>query len=186
MPKEQSLSKNILNRETILYLIFGVLTTVLSIVVFWGTQKLFVLIGWQGIVHIFDDSKNYAYLDANTIAWIIAVVFAFVTNKLIVFESKSWNKKVAGREFLSFTAARLVSFGVDQLMMFLLVSVVAIDVWASDILLRIWDVPMTQKLIEFMEEYSFIAKCIVQFIIVVLNYVFSKLFIFSKKSKDTK
>ncbi|MDR1410446.1 MAG: GtrA family protein [Oscillospiraceae bacterium] len=181
MAKKCTLIKKLLNRETILYIVFGLVTTVVNFGFYWGAQKLFAAFGWQGVLHLFDGSKSYDYLDANTIAWVAAVLFAFVTNKLFVFESKSWEKKTTQREFLSFVAARVVSLGIDQGLMFLLVSVLAFDVWAGGILIRIWDTPLTHRTAEFMETYSFLAKCIVQVVIVALNYVFSKLFIFKKR-----
>ena len=61
----ETLIKKLLNRETITYLIVGVLTTILNIVVFKGCN----LMGFQ-------------YLISNVIAWIVAVIFAFVVNKL--------------------------------------------------------------------------------------------------------
>ncbi|MDR3344341.1 MAG: GtrA family protein [Oscillospiraceae bacterium] len=182
--KSSTLIKKLLNRETLLYLVFGLLTTVVNLGLYWGMQKIFAAVAWQGVVHLFDESKNYDYLDANTIAWLAAVLFAFVTNKLFVFESKSWEKKLARREFLSFASARLISFGVDQGFMFLLVSVAALDAWAGGVLLRLWDTPLTQSAAGFAESYSLLAKCIVQVFIVALNYVFSKLFIFRKSVSE--
>ena len=72
--KEKNVNKNA--KEGILYLIFGVLTTLVSIFTYW-LFSLFI--------------KNE--LLANAIALTITILFAFVTNKLFVFESKSWSKK---------------------------------------------------------------------------------------------
>ena len=80
----KELIKKVINKETISYVVFGVLTTVINIVVFNLCE------------YIMD------YKVANVIAWIAAVAFAFVTNKLYVFESKSWEIKLVGKE-----AARL-------------------------------------------------------------------------------
>ncbi|MDR0883297.1 MAG: GtrA family protein [Oscillospiraceae bacterium] len=180
MPK-QTLLQKILNRETILYLVFGVLTTIVNMGVYWVSMRAFAALGWQGVGHLLDASKNYDYLDADIIAWVLSVLFAFVSNKLFVFESKSWQRKVALREFGAFVSARVVSLGVDIGGMFLLVSVLALDVWAGGLLLRWWDIPLAHSVSDTMVQYSLLAKCIVQVLIVLLNYAFSKWFIFKKK-----
>lgn len=153
-------------REIITYVVFGALTTVVNLVVFYITKKIFISIGWDGIFNaVFSSAesekilallgKGTDYLDATVIAWVAAVVFAFITNKLVVFESKSWKPSVAGKEFVAFIGARVFSLLVELLFMF-----------------------VTVTLLSFNE---FIAKLFVQFIVVVLNYIFSKLIIFKKK-----
>lgn len=153
-------------REIITYVVFGVLTTVVNLVVFYITKKIFISIGWDGVFNaVFSSAesekilallgKGTDYLDATVIAWVAAVVFAFITNKLVVFESKSWKPSVAGKEFVAFIGARVFSLLVELLFMF-----------------------VTVTLLSFNE---FIAKIFVQFIVVVLNYIFSKLIIFKKK-----
>ena len=140
-------------REIITYIIFGVLTTAVNLVTFYIFKKIFISIGWEGVFNKLLGSAGWDkalellgsgtdYLDATVIAWTVAVIFAFVTNKLIVFESKSWKPAVAGKEFVGFIGARLFS------------------------LLK-WN--------------DFVAKFIVQVIVVILNYVFSKLLIFKNK-----
>lgn len=153
-------------REIITYVIFGVLTTVVNLAVFYIVKNIFVSVGWNGVFNaVFSSAgsekilkilgKGTDYLDATVIAWVAAVIFAFVTNKLVVFESKSWKPTVAGKEFVAFIGARVFSLLVELLFMF-----------------------VTVTLLSFNE---FIAKIIVQFIVVVLNYIFSKLIIFKKK-----
>ena len=153
-------------REIITYVVFGALTTVVNLVVFYITKKIFISIGWDGIFNaVFSSAesekilallgKGTDYLDATVIAWVAAVIFAFITNKLVVFESKSWKPSVAGKEFVAFIGARVFSLLVELLFMF-----------------------VTVTLLSFNE---FIAKLFVQFIVVVLNYIFSKLIIFKKK-----
>ncbi len=155
-------------REIITYLVFGVLTTAVNLVTFYLFKKLFIAIGWSGIVNALAESAGWQealnllgngtdYLDATIIAWTVAVIFAFVTNKLIVFESKSWKLSVAGKEFIGFIGARLFSLAVEMLFMFTMVTL--------------------------LKQNEFIAKIIVQIIVVILNYVFSKLFIFKKKAE---
>ena len=107
----------------------------------------------QGIVELFSGGSEY--LDANLIAWVAGVIFAFVTNKLFVFESKSWKPSVAVKEFTGFMSARIFSLIVEMLGMFVMVT------------LLVWN--------------EFIAKIIVGFFVIIINYVFSKLLIFKKK-----
>lgn len=153
-------------REIITYIIFGVLTTAVNLVTFYITKKIFISVGWDGVFNALIGSAGWEkaldllgsgtdYLDATVIAWVVAVIFAFVTNKLIVFESKSWKPEVAGREFVGFIGARLFSLLVELLFMFVMVTLLS------------WN--------------EFIAKIIVQIIVVILNYVFSKLLIFKNK-----
>lgn len=153
-------------KEIITYVFFGVLTTVVNLATFYVFKKLFISIGWDGvfnaiipensaIIRIFSGGSDY--LDANAIAWVVGVVFAFVTNKLWVFESKSWKPSVAGKEFTGFLGARIFSFVVETLMMFVMVSLLT------------WN--------------EFVSKIIVGVVVVIINYVFSKLIIFKNKEK---
>ena len=153
-------------REIITYIIFGVLTTAVNLVTFYIFKKIFISIGWEGVFNKLLGSAGWDkalellgsgtdYLDATVIAWTVAVIFAFVTNKLIVFESKSWKPAVAGKEFVGFIGARLFSLLVELVFMFVMVSLLK------------WN--------------DFVAKFIVQVIVVILNYVFSKLLIFKNK-----
>lgn len=153
-------------REIVTYVVFGALTTVVNLVTFYITKQFFISVGWDGVCNALVASAGSEkilellgtgtdYLDATVIAWIAAVIFAFVTNKLIVFESKSWKPSVAGREFAAFIGARVFSLLVELLFMF-----------------------VTVTLLSFNE---FIAKIFVQIIVVVLNYIFSKLIIFKSK-----
>ena len=139
MEKLKKLWRFLTTPEMISYLIFGVLTTLINI-----------LLG--GLLYDFLRWNLYA---ANTLAWIASVAFAFVTNKLYVFRSKSMEKSILLRELSSFVGARLFSLGVDTLGMGLLV-----DLWG-------WN--------------FWIAKIIMNVIVVVINYVLSKLVIFNHK-----
>lgn len=125
-------------RETVNYLIFGVATTVVNFVVYGAL----VYFG----VH---------YIAAQTIAWIAAVIFAYVTNRIWVFESHARGVGAIAAEFVSFTASRLFSFGVETLLLWLMVDVGGIS--------------------------EIFAKIPVAVITVVLNYVTGKLLVFRKK-----
>lgn len=139
MDKLKRLWKFFTSREMILYLIFGVLTTLINIVVF---DRCYNGLFWP-------------WQAANSLAWILAVLFAFLTNKLFVFESKSFAAKIFWMEFFSFFAARLLSLGVDMLCMWLLLD------------LAHWN--------------GLLAKIADNVIVVIINYVLSKLVIFRKK-----
>lgn len=147
--------KRFVNRETVLYLIFGVLTTLVNYIVFFLCYEL--LLGGEGS------------LTANAVAFIAAVIFAFVVNKLFVFESKSWAPAVLKREIPAFLAARIVSFGIEEAGLFLSEVVLGLN---AVVLLRLGDV---------MVDGVTAAKLALSVLVVVLNYFFSKWFIFKKK-----
>lgn len=152
---EHRLFGKICNREVILYLFFGALTTLVSLVTFWLPDKLFAAAGYQGVVHYVTGSeKNYAYIEANVISWICAVLFAFVTNKRFVFDSKDTDKKTVLRELATFVGGRLTTLLVDMGLMVLFVTALSFP--------------------------NMIAKIIVQVVIVLLNYVISKWIVFRK------
>lgn len=123
-------------REIIDYIIFGGLTTLVNIVVFY----------------IFDTLLGWPYLIANAVAIVLSILFAYITNKRFVFKTSDMTTKENMMEFLKFIGFRLVSGLADMATMWLLVDLISID--------------------------TNIAKLLTQFIVVVLNYVFSKLFIF--------
>lgn len=125
-------------REVLMYLVFGALSTVVNIVSFYILDKLGVSL----------------YIN-NFISWALSVIFAFVTNKLVVFESKSSDKKDLVREASSFVLARVFSLIVDMLCISLFINVLHIG--------------------------KMISKIISNVIVIIINYVFSKLFIFKKK-----
>ncbi|MBQ8764226.1 MAG: GtrA family protein [Clostridia bacterium] len=155
-------------KEIVSYIFFGVMTTIVNLAVFYVTKRFFAAIGWNGvfntivpenskIVELFSGGSEY--LDANLIAWIAGVVFAFVTNKLFVFESKSWRPSVAGKEFTGFMGARIFSLAVEMLGMFVMVTLLN------------WN--------------ELISKLVVGFIVIIINYVFSKVLIFKKSKART-
>ena len=125
--------------EIINYLIVGVLTTLVSIIIYWLFTKWF----------------HVNYMISNVISWIGSVSFAYVTNKKFVFKSKCDNEKAVFIEIYQFFKYRVFSLVIDIFLMYLFVEVFNID--------------------------DMIAKVIVQFIAIALNYIFSKLFVFKKK-----
>ena len=158
MDKIKALFKKLVNRETVTYVIFGVLTTLVNLLVFKGFDVLF---------------KGKYYLFTNTIAWIAAVAFAYVTNKLFVFESKSWKLDVIKKEIPSFLGARIASYFVEQAGLWIFVELLHFDEKVFDFIL----VKLSGKIT---------AKLIIGVIVVVINYVLSKFIIFSKKEKPSK
>lgn len=123
------------------YVFFGGLTTVVNIATF--ALALHAGVSWQV---------------ANFLAWVLSVLFAFVTNKLWVFNSHTENLSALGWEFGKFVFARVVSLGIDYGFMFLFIS-----------------------LLSFNET---LAKVLTQFAIVIANYAFSKFIIFKDKPLD--
>ena len=123
----------------ILYGIFGVLTTVINIAVY-------------GMVYSVFDVSNVI---SNIIAWVISVLFAFITNKLWVFESKSFDIKLFMKELGSFTLCRVTTGVLDLGIMF-----VGVDLLKGP---------------------AMILKVVSNVIVIILNYIMSKLFVFKKK-----
>lgn len=127
------------NMALINYVIFGVLTTAVNLIVFWVANTP---------LHLY-------YLVANLIAWFLSVVFAFFTNKYFVFKSRTIGWKPFLKEFLLFLWMRVLSGVFDMGSMFAMVSLLKID--------------------------DVIAKILTQFVIVMLNYTFSKVVIFKER-----
>ena len=150
-------------KEIILYFIFGVLTTLVNWVTYWLVEPLLDSAFKGSDFLLF--SLDPAVFFGNFIAWVAGVAFAFVTNKIWVFESKSWKPSVAFKELWLFVTARLIT-GVLE--------------WVGVPLLVAWG--LDQKMFGVK---GFVAKIIVSVIVIILNYVFSKLIIFKKKDKQT-
>lgn len=144
--------------ELILYVVFGGLTTLVNFIAFWLLNKT---IG------------EAAYLVNNVIAWFVAVVFAYITNKLWVFDSKSWKFKVLLKEVPEFFLARVFSLLVEEGGLWLFIEKMGFDAFSFTIL----GFEVTGKLI---------AKIVLAVIVVILNYFFSKFVIFAKKKKENK
>lgn len=133
-------------KEIIMYLIFGVGTTAVN----WIIYTVIVVLG---------EEVNLTL--ANIIAWVGAVAFAYITNKLWVFESKSWNPKIVWKELGMFLSARIFS-GVFEIGLF------PVLVWMG----------MNQSI--FGVE-GMLAKIVIGVLVIILNYIFSKLLVFKKK-----
>ncbi|MDD6095468.1 MAG: GtrA family protein [Clostridia bacterium] len=132
-------------KEVLMYLIFGGATTFVNWLVY--------------VVMVKAVTDNLTV--ANAVAWVIAVSFAFVTNKLFVFESKSWKVGTAISEFVKFIAARVATGVIDIFLPSLLFSA-GLDGTVLGI-------------------EGAVAKAIASIVVIILNYVFSKLIVFRKK-----
>ena len=128
-------------REGLLYLFFGGLTTLLNILIFFILRQFNI----------------YIYL-SNAIAWVLCVLFAFITNKLFVFESKGKSNKENTREIVSFFIFRIISLLFDMGVMYLLLDLLFVN--------------------------EVISKIVSNVVVIILNYLFSKMFIFKVKKID--
>lgn len=145
------LKKYIFNKEVILYIIMGVLTTLVNLIVYAVCVKP---------LSAFISDKAIYIGTAKLIAWIVAVIFAFFTNKIWVFESKSWAPKVFWRELISFVGARALTG--------------LLEVFGTPFLVSIG---LDQTLFGVEGMWAVI---IVSVFVIIFNYVFSKLIIFKK------
>ena len=121
------------------YLFFGGLTTVVNYLVYLPCYNV---LGLSAAV-------------SNVIAWVIAVAFAYLTNKPFVFKSHDWSFKVVLPEFLKFIGCRVASGAYETLFLAL-----TVDVFA-------W--------------HGLIMKIIASIVVIILNYIGSKLLVFRKK-----
>lgn len=140
------------HKEIIMYLIFGVLTTVVS----WGSYAIFEMTFKDAIV-----DTNVLVAVANVLSWVVAVLFAYITNKFFVFESKSFRPTVVFKEIGLFVGSRLISGAVE---------------WIG-VPFLVW-VGLNQTI--FGVE-GMVAKVLVSVIVVILNYILSKLIVFKKE-----
>ena len=138
------------HRQGVLYLVFGALTTLVSILSFAIFNALL---------------GDERYLLSNLISWVIAVAFAFFTNKHLVFASKSNDKKTLLSEGGKFLGARVLSLGLEELILWMMLDLFGME---SLIILGI----VTGELI---------AKTVATVVVVAVNYLLSKFIIFKKK-----
>jgi cell wall teichoic acid glycosylation protein gtcA len=143
--------EKLINIEVILYLFFGVIATILNIVLFY----LFV-IEWKMSTSL-----------GNILDTIICVLFQYFTNRIWVF--KSSNKgKIAIKEFFQFIIARSITAIIDQIFIVIGVDIVVVKF-----------ISLSQQSI-----FSIGIKILSNIIVVILNYIFSKYFIFNKNLKE--
>lgn len=132
-------------KELVNYLIVGVLTTVVSL----GSK-------WLLLFTVLNASDAFQLQLSIIISWICAVLFAYVANRIFVFNSK--NKKIL-KEMISFFGARVLTLVMEMVIMWFFVTLLKLN---SDTWVLIW-------------------TFVTQVLIMAFNYVFSKLFVFKKK-----
>ena len=139
-------------KETIMYLIMGVATTIVN----WASYAIFI--------RVLSGAEHKVFI-SNTIAWVLGVIFAYVTNKIFVFESYNWELKYVVKEVFLFVSARAITG-----------------------LIEIVGVPFLVDTLKFDAELfgtkGMMAKVCISVIVIILNYVFSKLFVFKKETVE--
>ena len=125
--------------DILAYLVFGVLTTVVNYLVYLPCYNL---LGLPAVV-------------SNVIAWVVAVAFAYVTNKPFVFRSHDWSAKTVVPELTKFVGTRVASGGMESAIIW-----IAVDLLGGNG--NLW-------------------KLVTSVLVVILNYVGSKLLVFRKK-----
>lgn len=126
-------------KSFVAYAVFGVFTTIVNIVTY----------------HICYSYLNISNTLSNVFAWILAVTFAYLTNKVWVFDSKSWKWEVLRREITAFISCRVATGIMDIIIMYICVDI--------------------------MEWHAMVMKVLSNILVIILNYIFSKLIIFKKK-----
>ena len=129
-------------KEILNYLIVGLLTTLVSL----GSYFIFVNA-------LFPDKSDLSIQISNVLSWICAVTFAYFTNRIFVFKSKSQNKEKL-KEIIKFYSSRIASLIMDMVLMYILYSLMHID--------------------------DTISKLIVQVFVTIANYILAKLLVFKK------
>lgn len=123
------------NKEILLYLFFGGMTFGISVVTFMCFQRL---IGNA--------------LAANILSWVVAVGFAYVTNRDFVFQAKVWGKGRLAKQAADFFAARILTLLMEEAILFVLIT--------------------------RMGFHSVAVKVFGQIVVIIVNYVLSKHYIF--------
>ncbi|MBS5912939.1 GtrA family protein [Paenibacillus macerans] len=127
-------------KEIIMFGIFGILTTLINVISFY-------------IFHFYIN-----YLLSNAIAWLISILFAYITNRMYVFNSTVSGLKNIIKEFNLFLISRLLSGVLDMALMFIF--------------------------IDFLHWDNFSSKVLVNIFVVITNYLFSKLLVFNLRGND--
>lgn len=153
-------------REIVMYFVFGVLTTLINLISFISFDKLFG--NNEVILPLFGYKLDVLDIINTTIAWIIAVIFAFVTNRALVFRSKG----PFFCEFFGFVSSRIFTLVVFEIG-FLELGIL----FTEHVLLRNKDTVFL-TIGTFSTTYLYIIKIFIAFFVVVGNYVLSKLFVF--------
>lgn len=125
--------------EALNYLIWGFIAFLLNMVLFY----------------VFDELLSMQELVANGAAWVLCVIFTYFTNRTFVFKSSSKGAKDTGREFLQFVSARLGTLVLEELVIFVGITLLGAN--------------------------NMVIKLLGQVLVIVSNYFLSKLWIFKEK-----
>ena len=131
-------------KKIILYLVFGGFTTLVNIISYY----------------IFAHVLNCSVMFSTIISWVLAVLFAYLTNRKLVFDSKASTKKDVVKEIISFFSCRIFTGIIDWVGMYVLVEKLHLN--------------------------DMVIKIILNIIVIILNYIFSKLIVFKDKNKNNK
>ncbi len=131
-------------KELINYLIFGGLTTIVNFICYYIFARM---IGIDEVI-------------SSALSWFFSVLFAYITNKMFVFESKTKGIKNLIRECISFFLARILSG-------------ILCDIGSFALMVKVFNIN------------DIISKIITQVMVVIVNYIFSKFLVFKKKSKNS-
>lgn len=123
-------------RSAILYVIFGGFTTLINIIVYYFSSYV----------------GGFDTVSSNIIAWILSVLFAYITNRKWVFESQNDTKKGVMKEISSFFGCRLATGVLDVLIMFISVDILNLN--------------------------GMLMKCFSNILVIIINYIASKFMIF--------
>ena len=132
-------------REIIMYIICGAATTLVSLLIYYVCAEFF-----------FDVNNAFQLQIINVISWVLSVLFAFITNKILVFKSKDSPFK----EMMRFYLARIGTLLIDMFLMYLFVTVLL--------------------------QNDMLAKCVVSVVVIILNYIFGKVLVFRKENSNEK
>lgn len=127
------------HKEALLYLFFGGLAFVVSISTFG----------------VFNVTMNINELLANILSWIITVLFAFFTNRIWVFDSKTDTVNEFIKQMVAFFGGRVVTLVIEEAILLVFITIMGLN--------------------------SMLIKIIAQVVVIVLNYIISKLWIFKKQ-----
>lgn len=133
----------------------------------YNKMKEILWYGFFGVLTTLINIVSFYVLDkfgmntyiANLFAWIISVLFAFITNKMFVFHSKKVDILTLTKEFLSFIFFRILSLGIDMGGLFVCLNLLHFG--------------------------KMISKVLINVLVIIVNYVFSKLFVFKRKSEGS-
>lgn len=141
------------HREVLLYLFFGGLAFFLNMLLFFITHTK---LGWQELV-------------ATAVCWVICVLFQYFTNKTWVFRTHAGTTTAFITEMTSFFGGRIFTLLVEEAIVFVLITWLGDRISSSlSVSRHVWDI---------------IVKFFAQFVIIVLNYIISKLFVFKKEKE---